>query len=347
MLRVTLRSFWEHKRRLISTIVAIVLGVAFMAGTFVLTDTLDKVFDDLFAEGNANVDAQVQGPVLFSDPFSGGDQRELLDASLVDTVAAVPEVDEAVPYVLTLGFGSNNRVRRQRRRADRRVPGAPDADRELGRLRPVALRGGGRPRPGGRRRDGAERGRRRRRRLRGGRHRHPGHPARAQGVHPRRDGPLRHRGELGRGRVGGAHPGRGAAHRGHRGPDPERPGRSPGGCQPGRAGRGHRARADRRRRGPDGRGGGGPALVRRAGGVRVLPAGPDDLRDHRPRRRHLRHLQHVRDPPRPADARAGAAAGGRREPRAGAGLGDAGGGPRRAGRPPCSACSPASAWPSW
>ena len=97
MLRVTLRSFWEHKRRLISTIVAIVLGVAFMAGTFVLTDTLDKVFDDLFAEGNANVDAQVQGPVLFSDPFGGGDQRELLDAALVDTVAAVPEVDAGRP----------------------------------------------------------------------------------------------------------------------------------------------------------------------------------------------------------------------------------------------------------
>ena len=51
MLRITLRSFWEHKRRLISTIVAIVLGVAFMAGTFVLADTLDQVFDDLFAEG--------------------------------------------------------------------------------------------------------------------------------------------------------------------------------------------------------------------------------------------------------------------------------------------------------
>ena len=83
MLRVTLRSFWEHKRRLISTVVAIVLGVAFMAGTFVLTDTLDKVFDDLFAQANDEVDTQVQGEVLFSDPFQG-DQRALLDADLVD-----------------------------------------------------------------------------------------------------------------------------------------------------------------------------------------------------------------------------------------------------------------------
>jgi len=110
MLRVTLRSFWEHKRRLVSTVIAIVLGVAFMAGTFVLTDTLDQVFDDLFAEGNANVDAQVQGEVLFSDPFGGGDQRALLDASLVDAVAGAEGVAEAEPYVLAFGFGSINRV---------------------------------------------------------------------------------------------------------------------------------------------------------------------------------------------------------------------------------------------
>ena len=109
MLRVTLRSFWAHKRRLVSTVVAIVLGVAFMAGTFVLTDTLDRVFDDLFAEGNANVDAQVQGKVLFSDTF-GGDQRELLAPELLDDVRAVDGVARAEAFVTTIGFGSNNRV---------------------------------------------------------------------------------------------------------------------------------------------------------------------------------------------------------------------------------------------
>jgi len=110
MLRVTLRSFWAHKRRLISTVVAIVLGVAFMAGTFVLTNTIDQVLDDLFSEGAERIDAQVQGKVLFTDPFGGGDQREQLDAGLVDVVAAVDGVAEAQPFVLTLGFGSNNRV---------------------------------------------------------------------------------------------------------------------------------------------------------------------------------------------------------------------------------------------
>jgi putative ABC transport system permease protein len=110
MLRVTLRSFWEHKRRLVSTVIAIVLGVAFMAGTFVLTDTIDQVFDDLFATGSENVDVQVQGETLFDDPFGGGAQRALVDPSLVDAVAAVDGVRVAEPYVLAIGFGSTNRL---------------------------------------------------------------------------------------------------------------------------------------------------------------------------------------------------------------------------------------------
>ena len=36
--------------------------------------------------------------------------------------------------------------------------------------------------------------------------------------------------------------------------------------------------------------------VRRAGGLRLLPAGAHDLRVHRPARRRLRHLQHLLDP---------------------------------------------------
>ena len=45
MRRVTLRSLWEHKRRLVSTVVAIVLGVAFMSGTLVFADTIDQGVD--------------------------------------------------------------------------------------------------------------------------------------------------------------------------------------------------------------------------------------------------------------------------------------------------------------
>jgi putative ABC transport system permease protein len=111
MLKLTRRSLWDHKRRLLSTIVAIVLGVGFMAGTFVLSDTIGRTFDDLFAKSNESIDAQVQGTTLFGDDFGGmGDQRNLLAPDLVDQVRALPGVDHADGYVNTIGFGATNRV---------------------------------------------------------------------------------------------------------------------------------------------------------------------------------------------------------------------------------------------
>ena len=71
MLRTSLRSLWSHKRRLISTCIAVVLGVAFMSGTLVLTGTINRAFDALFDTGFAGVDAVVRGPVLFDDQQSG------------------------------------------------------------------------------------------------------------------------------------------------------------------------------------------------------------------------------------------------------------------------------------
>jgi putative ABC transport system permease protein len=109
MFKLTIRSIWDHKRRLIGTVLATVLGVAFMSGTFVLSDTLRRVFDDLFAEGFEEVDAQVRGTELFSSQ-QGGEERSDVPQELLETVAAVDGVDIAVPYVITFGFGSQNRV---------------------------------------------------------------------------------------------------------------------------------------------------------------------------------------------------------------------------------------------
>jgi putative ABC transport system permease protein len=109
MLRTTMRSFWSHKRRLASTVLAVVLGVAFMAGTFVLSDTLERVFDDLFATAGEQVDAQVQGISTFGDPL-GREVRELLGPDLVERVRGVDGVARAEPFVTTVGFGSTNRV---------------------------------------------------------------------------------------------------------------------------------------------------------------------------------------------------------------------------------------------
>jgi len=100
MLRTSLRSLWSHKRRLISTCIAVVLGVAFMSGTLVLTGTINRAFDALFDTGFAGVDAVVRGPVLFDDQQSGT-QRELLPEATADQVADVSGVASAAGTLST------------------------------------------------------------------------------------------------------------------------------------------------------------------------------------------------------------------------------------------------------
>jgi hypothetical protein len=48
VLRAALRSLLQHKLRLLLTLLAVVVGVAFVAGTFIFTDSLKRSFDALF-----------------------------------------------------------------------------------------------------------------------------------------------------------------------------------------------------------------------------------------------------------------------------------------------------------
>jgi putative ABC transport system permease protein len=102
MFRATMRSLAAHKVRLALTAMAIVLGVAFMAGTFVLTDTVKHSFDSLFQQVNAGKDIVVQGVAPYGTGGRGGfggGQRVPVPDSLVPTVRAVPGVADAQPAV--------------------------------------------------------------------------------------------------------------------------------------------------------------------------------------------------------------------------------------------------------
>ena len=99
MLRTTLRSLWSHKRRLISTCVSVLLGVAFMAATFVLSGTISSSFDALFDDAYATTDATVRGETVFESDF--GDQRAALPEELVEEVRGIEGVDRAEPYAST------------------------------------------------------------------------------------------------------------------------------------------------------------------------------------------------------------------------------------------------------
>jgi putative ABC transport system permease protein len=101
MWRTTIKSIGAHKRRLLATSSAVVLGVAFLSGTLVLGDTMETGFGDMFGEANAGTDAIVRSSTEVGDDDIS--ERGLLDASVVDDVAAVDGVATAVPEISGIG----------------------------------------------------------------------------------------------------------------------------------------------------------------------------------------------------------------------------------------------------
>jgi putative ABC transport system permease protein len=101
MWRLAIRGIMARKLRLALTAVSIVLGVAFVSGTFVLTDTLNATFDRIFGNAEAGVSVVVRGTESFT-PSAGGngsgavDERGLVPDSVLTQVRAVPGVASAI-----------------------------------------------------------------------------------------------------------------------------------------------------------------------------------------------------------------------------------------------------------
>ena len=73
MFRLTWKGLWAHKLRFALTGLAVVLGVAFMSGTQILTDTMGKTFDGIFEDANQGVDVVVRrAAAVESDLRRGG-----------------------------------------------------------------------------------------------------------------------------------------------------------------------------------------------------------------------------------------------------------------------------------
>lgn len=95
MLRATLRGILAHKVRLALTAVSVVLSVAFVAGAFVLTDTINHTFDRLFTEVQAGTDVSVRARSGFGDDTTGNFDRATVPESALARVRAVPGVKAA------------------------------------------------------------------------------------------------------------------------------------------------------------------------------------------------------------------------------------------------------------
>ena len=97
MLRTAVKGMWAHKLRLTLTALSIVLGVAFVVGSFVFTDTIQDGFDKLFGDAFAGVDVQVEAE--FSDFAQEAETSPSFDEGVLDLIAPVRGVALAVPSV--------------------------------------------------------------------------------------------------------------------------------------------------------------------------------------------------------------------------------------------------------
>ncbi len=92
MFSLTLHNLWSHKRRLISTVLAIALGTAFLTGTLVLSDTMRATFSSVFTQANAGTDAIVATHRIDTDTTT---QQGTLDQALVARLRGVAGVARA------------------------------------------------------------------------------------------------------------------------------------------------------------------------------------------------------------------------------------------------------------
>ena len=102
MWKTARKNLYAHKLRLALTALAVVLGVAFMAGTFVLTDTIKHDVGGLFKQTTSGYDAVVRATTPYSATPAGGgggggisNSRPLTPESLLAIVKSTPGVAAA------------------------------------------------------------------------------------------------------------------------------------------------------------------------------------------------------------------------------------------------------------
>jgi putative ABC transport system permease protein len=92
MWRVTLTGVVAHRLRYVLTALAVLLGVAFIAGTFVLNDTINETFNRLYSQIYQGTSAVVRAAEPFNPGAGFSVQRQRIPARLAGRLAEVPGV---------------------------------------------------------------------------------------------------------------------------------------------------------------------------------------------------------------------------------------------------------------
>ena len=96
MTSFALKSLLGRKLRTSLTAIAIVLGVAMISGTYVLTDSISNAFDAIFTQSYRGTDAVISGKSAFDLTSSGTTTAPSFDESLLAEVKRLPDVKAAI-----------------------------------------------------------------------------------------------------------------------------------------------------------------------------------------------------------------------------------------------------------
>ncbi|MEU8956411.1 FtsX-like permease family protein [Streptomyces sp. NPDC048518] len=101
--RISLSSLRGHKRRFAGTFLAVLLGVAFLAGTLVMGDTLRASFDTMFGNATRGTDAVVRSADTITTPDDTQGTRKPVATDLVATIEKSDAVAAAAPSIQGAG----------------------------------------------------------------------------------------------------------------------------------------------------------------------------------------------------------------------------------------------------
>lgn len=113
MFKVGLRSLLSHKLRLALTAIAIVLGVSFVAGTLIITDTINGIFGNIFSAAEQGVAVVVQGKLPPGGNTFTSLQRRPFPVTVLPTVRGVTGVKSADGLIFRNGaalIGADGKV---------------------------------------------------------------------------------------------------------------------------------------------------------------------------------------------------------------------------------------------
>ena len=105
---VALKSLAERRVRAVLTALAIVLGVAMVAGSLILTDTIDRAFTNIFSSTYTQTDLVVRGDPVVDEAFAGA---PTVSADLLPRIRALPGVEAAAGNLVDFsGTGNTAKI---------------------------------------------------------------------------------------------------------------------------------------------------------------------------------------------------------------------------------------------